>query len=32
MWGTRSVIHILSRFSFFASFFLFKKQPFFVDN
>jgi len=25
MWGTQSVIHILTRFSFFASFFLFKK-------
>ena len=32
MWETPSVFHIPTRFSFFASFFLFKKPAFFVDN
>src|SRR5471030_457102 len=32
MWETRRVFHISTRFSFFASFFLFKKSVFFVDN
>src|SRR5258707_8240 len=32
MWETRRVFHIPTRFSFFASFFLFARPPFFVDN
>jgi hypothetical protein len=32
MWETPSVFHMLMRFSFFASFFLFVGPPFFVDN
>jgi hypothetical protein len=32
MWGTLRVPHILTRFSFFASFFLFKSQPILVNN
>ena len=31
MWETPSVFHISMRFSFFATFFLFARPPFFVD-